>query len=141
VIPVSLDIPWPILFGTLSHLSCVRGCLCAAEDLVEENSRKMELSYEEFMALSPEQVHAFVLQKNLLDKEDADKLVKNKVKGSTLMESSAQEVKDLYGLPGGPANELVKHLKRNFPGEGFPSQMFRTSWLCYAVHDKTLNVY
>jgi hypothetical protein len=86
----------------------------------------MDLSHEEFMAFSPEQVHAFVLKKKFLDKEDADKLVMNKVKGSTLMESSAQEVKDLYGLPGGPANELVKHLKRIFPGEGFLGQMF---WL------------
>lgn len=84
----------------------------------EENSGKMELTREQFMGLSPEDVHAFVLEKNFLDKEDADKLVKNKVKGSTLMESSAQEVKDLYGLPGGPANELVKNLKRIFPGEG-----------------------
>jgi hypothetical protein len=91
----------------------------------------MEISRSEFMAFSCEQVHEFVLKKPLLRQEHADKLLKNEVDGSTLLRSSAKDVVDLYGLPGGPAKHLVDELEEIFPGEDLISI---TQTLCPKKH-------
>ena len=77
----------------------------------------MDVSRSEFMAFDKKQVHKFVLEKAMLSKELADQLLGQEVDGDTLLRSSAQEVKDLYGLPGGPAKCLVDKLAAMFPGE------------------------
>jgi hypothetical protein len=77
----------------------------------------MEASRSEFMAFSKEKVRDFVVQKALLRPEHADMLFGQEVKGDTLLRSSAQDVKDLYGLPGGIAKDLVDTLAEMFPGE------------------------
>ena len=77
----------------------------------------MDVSRSEFMAFDEKQVHKFVLEKAMLSKGLADQLLGQEVDGDTLLRSSAQEVKDLFGLPGGPAKRLVDKLAAMFPGE------------------------
>lgn len=76
----------------------------------------MELTREGFKAFNSDQVKAFVLDKGILDDEDAGKLVTSKVKGATLLRSSIEDVMKC-GLPFGPAKDLVDMLKEKFPGE------------------------
>jgi hypothetical protein len=76
----------------------------------------MELTREGFKAFSLEQVREFVLMEGVLDEEDAEKLVRSKVKGATLLRSSMEDVIK-YGVPAGAAKDLVDLLKDKFPGE------------------------
>jgi hypothetical protein len=91
----------------------------------------MELTREGLKAFSSEQVREFVLQEGVLDSEDAGKLVTSKVKGTTLLRSSMEDVMK-YGLPPGAAKDLVDLLKEKFPGEIFVSvlkaHVFRVTW-------------
>lgn len=84
---------------------------------MESDSGKMAVSRSEFMAFSRQQVRDFVLENDVLDRENADKLFNQQVKGATLLRSSAKEVMDLFGLLGGPAKDLVDKLAEMFPGE------------------------
>ncbi len=76
----------------------------------------MELTREGFKAFSSEQVREFVLMEGVLDEEDAEKLVRSKVKGATLLRSSMEDVIK-YGVPAGAAKDLVDLLKDKFTGE------------------------
>jgi hypothetical protein len=76
----------------------------------------MELTREGFKAFSLEQVREFVLMEGVLDEEDAEKLVRSKVKGATLLRSSMEDVIK-YGVPAGAAKDLVDLLKDKFTGE------------------------
>jgi hypothetical protein len=82
----------------------------------------MELTREDFKAFGSEQVRAFVLEEDVLDEEDAGKLVTSKVKGATLLQSSMEDVMK-YGLPAGAAKDLVDFLKDRFPGESSVSAL------------------
>jgi hypothetical protein len=84
--------------------------------LAEESGGKMELTREGFKAFSSEQVREFVLMEGVLDEEDAEKLVRSKVKGATLLRSSMEDVIK-YGVPAGAAKDLVDLLKDKFTGE------------------------
>jgi hypothetical protein len=50
------------------------------------------------------------------DEEDAEKLVRSKVKGATLLRSSMEDVIK-YGVPAGAVKDLVDLLKDKFTGE------------------------
>ena len=79
----------------------------------------MAISRSNFEDFLPEQVHEFVCVRRLLDKEEAAKLLKNKVDGYALLHSSEDEVKREYGLLPGPAKSLVGRLMQMFPGQDF----------------------
>jgi hypothetical protein len=76
----------------------------------------MDVSRSDFKAFTKEQVHEFVLKTSLLRQEHAKMLLDNEVEGSTLLDSSELDVKNLYGLPGGTAKKTCPgaeaHLSR-----------------------------
>ena len=105
----------------------------------------MELTREGFKTLDSKQVREFLLAEGVLDDEDAEKLVKSKVKGATLLRSSMEDIIK-YGLPAGAAKDLILMLEDKFPGASLVSvlvvHVFKVtcsvlifvcdlSWLCF----------
>ena len=110
-----------------------------------EGSEEMELTREGFKTLDSKQVREFLLAEGVLDDEDAEKLVKSKVKGATLLRSSMEDIIK-YGLPAGAAKDLILMLEDKFPGASLVSvlvvHVFKVtcsvlifvcdlSWLCF----------